>query len=164
LKYKRATAVFLTALAACGPDAQPESEWIVGTFSNVPGGVESRGVWRFTFDRDGAVELERLENCGGVEDPWSGRWIAETENRVRTEPNSDDDPPDDQTQGYFIERRGDCGPYELHDIREGTNPIPPQELFNAPVCLRELPSCAPSQCVGCEAVWCDEEPSCDEEP
>ena len=59
----------------------------------------------------------------------------------------------------IVERVG-CGPHDLDEVTNG-NPIPPQPLYEGAVCLRELPSCAPSQCVGCEAIGCDEEPICD---
>jgi len=160
----RSLIVLLFMSAACNPEVAEESDWMLGTFSNVGAGYRSNscGVGRYEILEDGTfidggvdcdnnpVELQRLT--------WE-RLDADTIEIAL---------PSGDIEAMRIRLGRDCNLIEILRVRDGVVlENLPYEYVRGAVCQGRTLPCQPegSQCESYITVWCDEPPPpCEEAP
>lgn len=159
-----ALSIVIVAAAACGPDANQNRDWIVGTFSNTSAGVRGHdlAVQHYEFDENGTLSITALSGCQENEEQplHEYKWNRTDENVIEVEL------PDDGSgiDAWRITPGRECSKVVREELSDGEVVDDPSTLVRGAVCMSDLPPCPEgTECDSCETVWCDEAPSdCDD--
>jgi len=153
----RSLIVLLFMSAACNPEVAEESDWMLGTFSNVGAGYRSNscGVGRYEILEDGTFIDGGVDCDNDPVEPKRLTWERLDENTIEIALPSGD------FEAMRIRLGKHCNVIEIVSVRDGVALADfALEYVRGAVCHERTGPCEPegSQCEGYITVWCDEPP------